>query len=441
MRDLVFTAFILGALPFAFLHPWIGVMLWTWVSTMSPHRLTFGFAYDQSWAAIIAGVTLVGMLVTSDRKSFPITPITILLCMIPLWMTVTTLFAFQPDGAWVMWNKVGKIYLMLLVTLALLNTRRHIELLVWITVGSIAYFGIKGGIFTLTTGGGERVYGPEGSYIEENNALAVATIMCIPLLNWVRMTVERRWVSFLMLAAMVLCAFSALGSHSRGALLAIVPMAALLWWRGKNKFLGMIVIGAVAVALVAFMPDEWEARMSTIETHEDGSAQGRLNAWAMALNLVKDRPIVGGGFDVFGPAAFARWAPDLGVQGAHSIYFQMLGEHGYPGLVMYLVLGLMVWLLASWIRKHAQDHPDLKWAYWLASMSQVSFIGFAVGGAFLNLAYWDMPLNLVVALVLTRVLMEADLVKQKSVGPRRDANGRLISQPRPPDTASRQPVS
>jgi len=42
-------------------------------------------------------------------------------------------------------------------------------------------------------------------------------------------------------------------------------------------------------------------------------------------------------------------------------------------------------------------------------MIQVSLVGYAVGGAFLNLAYFDVPYYLLAAVVLTRVLVEKEL--------------------------------
>ncbi|HAY29062.1 MAG TPA: putative O-glycosylation ligase, exosortase A system-associated, partial [Candidatus Accumulibacter sp.] len=58
MRDLLLVGIFLAVLPFALRHTWIGVLLWTWLSLMNPHRLTFGFAYDAPFAATAAGVIL-----------------------------------------------------------------------------------------------------------------------------------------------------------------------------------------------------------------------------------------------------------------------------------------------------------------------------------------------------------------------------------------------
>ena len=137
---------------------------------------------------------------------------------------------------------------------------------------------------------------------------------------------------------------------------------------------------------------------------------GRINAWRMAMNLANDRPLVGGGFEIYTPSVFARYAPNPDdLHAAHSIYFQMLGEHGYVGLMLFLLLWYLVWRDAGWIIKHSKDRSELQWALDLARMIQVSLVGYAVGGAFLSLAYYDVPCNLLVALVLTRRLVEKEL--------------------------------
>src|SRR6185295_1803697 len=134
-------------------------------------------------------------------------------------------------------------------------------------------------------------------------------------------------------------------SHSRGALLAIVAMLAFFWLKTRAKAMtGLMLLVLVPVA-IGLMPEKWEERMRTIQTYEeDASAMGRLNAWRMAFNLAQDRPLVGGGFEIYTQEVFARYAPDpTDVHAAHSIYFQMLGEHGFVGLSLFLLLWLLLW--------------------------------------------------------------------------------------------------
>src|SRR5688572_13902968 len=215
MRDLILTLIIVGSLPFILKRPWYGVLLYLWVSVMNPHRLTWGFAYELPFAQMIAIATLAGMFFSTDRKTLPVVPITLVLALFVLWMSVTTLFALDPPAAFDMWMRVIKIQVMVFITMAVLHTRQHIHWMIWVLTVSVAFYGIKGGLFTIVGGGTDRVWGPAGSFIEENNSLALATVMTIPLLVYLRMQAKAWWLRMGLLGAMVICGFSALGSHSR----------------------------------------------------------------------------------------------------------------------------------------------------------------------------------------------------------------------------------
>ncbi len=158
--------------------------------------------------------------------------------------------------------------------------------------------------------------------------------------------------------------------------------------------------------------------MDTINTYEDdGSVQGRFNAWGMAFNLAKDRPLVGAGFEVATPELFDRYAPDVTdlPRAAHSIYFQALGEHGFVGLGLYLLLGFLTWRTGVWIIRNTRGLNEYRWAFSMASMIQVSLIGYAVGGAFLSLLYFDVPYYLMIAMVATRCIVEKELEEKAAL--------------------------
>jgi probable O-glycosylation ligase (exosortase A-associated) len=400
MRDLLLLTIIVWCFLHAFRRPWIGIMCWTWLSIMNPHQLSWNLN-NVPFAAIIGGATLVGLLVTSGRRDYSLSREGVVLTIFMLWMCITLPFSMLFDESFELWKRVMKIDFMILVTLVLLHSKRHMMLLTWVLVISIGFFGIKGGLFTLATGGNYKVWGPESTYIEGNNEIALAVVIVIPLMRFLQMQMKGRWTKMLMTACMVLMALSALGSHSRGALLAIAAMALVLWWRGHSKIVGALLIVAVAVALLSLMPAEWWERMNTIKSYQqDESALGRINAWHMAWNLAKAN-FFGGGFMVWTGTIFAIYAPDpLDVHAAHSIYFMVLGEHGFVGLFIFLVLFTMVWFKAGTLRVKGRAQPQTKWLSDLGGMLQVSLAGYAVGGAFLSLSYWDLPYNLLVLAVI-----------------------------------------
>lgn len=416
MRDFIVIFIVLFGSLAALRRPWIGVILWTWLSTMNPHRYTYGVAYDAPLAATAAICTVLGLLMTKDRESPFKSVAVVLLFFLVVWITVSWLFGLDVVGDYPQWKKVMKVDLMIFVALALLRTKRHIFLITWVAAGSLAFLGVKGGIFTLTTGGDMHVYGPPGSFIEDNNEFAVALVMTIPLLRFLQLQIESKWVRVGMTCAMLLCAASALGTQSRGALLAISAMALTLWWRAKNKFqIGMLLLLA-ALPLIAFMPQQWSDRMATINHYEaDRSAMGRISAWWEAWNIALHYP-AGVGFNPGTPELFAKYSPypDY-VHAAHSIYFQILGNHGFIGLLLFLSIWIYTWRSAGWLRNQKKLLPETQWVSDLGAMCQVSLVGYAVGGAFLSLAYFDLPYNVMVIVVLARIWLEKESWKKESV--------------------------
>lgn len=406
MRDLLLGCMLLWIVLQAFRHPWIGVLGWTWVSIMNPHQLSWKLN-SMPVAAAIAGSTILGMMVAKDRKDFSLPRENIVLILFMVWMSITLMFSMYFDASFGLWKRVMKIDLMVLVTMMLLHSKRHLMLFIWVNALSIAFYGVKGGLFTILTGGSYRVWGPTGTYIDGNNEVALAIVMAIPLMRFLQLQMKGRWARHVMTVCMVLMASAALGSHSRGALLAISAMALVMWWRGQKKLqtaIGMLVVGG---ALLSMMPEEWWARMNTIETYQaDSSAMGRINAWWMAFNLAKDN-FFGGGFMVYEADVFARYAPDpTDVHAAHSIYFMVLGEQGFIGLFIFLLLFCLAFGKAGQLRSLGARVPEAKWVSELGSMLQVSFAGYAVGGAFLSLSYWDFPYNmLIMAVVAHRWLL------------------------------------
>jgi putative inorganic carbon (HCO3(-)) transporter len=410
MRDIAISLIIFGSLPFILLRPWIGVLMFAWLSLMTPYRFAFGFAYSFPFAAIVAAVTLLGLVVTKDEVRFEPNAVIWLLILLPAWTCVTYLFALEPAAATPRWIEVLKVFLFVLVSAMVLRTRKHIDWMIWVIVISVGYYGAKGGAFTLLTGGGGRVYGPPGdSFLSDNNAISVALIMVIPLMYYLRGESKSTWIRHGLLAAMVLSGIAVLGTYSRGGLLAVCAMLMFLWFKSRRKVLFALLLIPLVPLAVTVMPERWFDRMDTISTYEqDASAMGRINAWKTAINIANDRPLVGGGFELYSDATFAKYAPDPeDLHSAHSVYFQMLGEHGYVGLLIYLCLGFAAWRTARRTIAIARTKPEYAWAGHLARAFQVSLVGYAVGGAFVNIGYWDLIYYEIVIVVVAWRLASA----------------------------------
>jgi putative inorganic carbon (HCO3(-)) transporter len=216
---------------------------------------------------------------------------------------------------------------------------------------------------------------------------------------------------------MLLTLAAIIGTYSRGALLALSAMGLVLWLRSSRKLPVAMAAVVCIVGVLSFMPQKWFDRMDTINTYEeDESASGRIDAWLFAINVANDR-VLGGGFKVntrddlwpiYNPESPVVRAP-------HSIYFEVLGEHGYIGLFIFLCLGAASVLTCSRIPKLVRDRPDLKWAGDLGKMMQVSLVGYAAAGAFLNLSTFDLFYHVLAIIVLTRVIVGRELAAANAV--------------------------
>ena len=430
MRDIVVASIIFGSLPFILRKPYVGVLMWAWIGYMNPHRLTWGFAYNFPFAEIVGGTTILSVLISKESKRFPVDSLTVVWLIFLVWMGITTLFAIYPESAATQYEKILKIQLMTFFVLMIMGTKERLNALMWVTALSIAFFGVKGGIFTILSGGGSKVYGPAGSFIADNNSMALALLMIMPLLYYLRLYEKRMWIRHALAASMVLCFASTLGSQSRGAFLAIFCVSGMLWMKAKQKvFLGVALMAILSVGFT-LMPNSWHKRMDTIETYkQDASAMGRINAWWYSFNVANDR-LTGGGLNSWSEKTFAKWAPDpKSVHAAHSIYFSVLGDHGWPGLVMFMAILLMAWRKGSMTIRQCKNREDLLWAADMARMIQVSMVAYLTGGAFLSLSYFDLPWQMIAMLMLLQRIVIQEHNVNEAMPTKSTLSKRKISYP------------
>ena len=408
IRALIVMSIALWGMAQVFSKPHVGVYLWTWVSLMNPHKLTWGVLAGVPFAQIIAALTMIGLFTGKQHKLSIWSAQTVVLLALVIWVCITTMFAVNPDGAIKELDRFIKIQLFIFLTLALISNRKKLDGFIWVVVISIGYFGVKGGVFTILTGGNSRVWGPDGSFIGGNNEVALAMLMVVPLMRYLQLHSTNPWVRRGLLASMLLTAAAILGTQSRGALLGIIAIGAFFWWKSPYKMGSTILVGTVAALVFMFMPQSWWDRMNTIQTYEqDESAMSRINSWTVAFRMANDS-VLGGGANMFTPAMFQKYAPNPDIVfDVHSIYFEMIGEQGWIGFFLFSLLAVLTWRSCSKLIKTNQNHPDSKWAADLGAMLQVSLIGYYVAGAFLGLAYYDLYYDLIAISVIAIKLTDA----------------------------------
>ena len=415
MRDLWLVAWTALGVGFTFRYPFVGVLLWEWFSLMSPHRDAFGFSQQLPLNLIIALVTTISWIISKEPKHIPRHSILILLALFTVWMTFNSFFAFNPGWSWPYWDRTWRIIILGFIISGMATNRTRIEAILGVACVSLMYYGIKGGLFTIATGGRYKVWGPESTIIGDNNQLALALLVTLPLAGYLRLRVSSKPLSVLLGISIVLTAISIIGSYSRGAYIAMAAMAMIALFKVRRKFVYISMIAVAGAAIYLLVPQEIVDRAATIQSaNADESFQERWMAWQVAFRYASDHVPFGAGF--YGPqlaGIFNQYFPGKFPHAAHSIYFQVLGEHGYVGLAIYLIL-IFVSFRTCWKLSRTPQQEETQWIRTMAGMIQISLFAFLVGGAALSMAYYDLFIILICLLPQLALLSRPAPVKKIS---------------------------
>jgi putative inorganic carbon (hco3(-)) transporter len=399
MRGLVFFMAFVASLPFIFVSPFNGVLVWYVFSLGNFHTLIWGGPFAAlNYAYVIAVLTCLSWLFSrAERKQLPITPLVILTLLFSIWITFTSWFALAPgEDVWNKWITVQKILFMCLVGYALTTTRERLNQLIWAVVLTIGLWGVKGALSSILHGGSE-IHGPDGGMLADNNDFGLGLIVMLPLVFYQRHLATNRHVRRGLMLMGFLVTLAVFFTYSRGALVGVCAMGAVFWLRSRAKFATALLIAVLAASIYSVAPEQWFKRMGTIETYQDdGSAMSRIHLWQVSLRIAELHPITGGGFRVtFSPTVTNNMlrGTDLGrltkPRAAHSIYFDALSEHGWVGLSLFLMILGYSWVNCAWLTRHSRNRPDLAWANLLGRMGQAVLVGYATAGAFASQAYLD----------------------------------------------------
>jgi putative inorganic carbon (hco3(-)) transporter len=399
MRGLAFFLVFISSLPFIFISPFNGVLVWYVFSLGNFHTLIWGGPFSNlNYAYIIAFLTCISWLFSrTEKKQLPFTPLVVLTMLFALWITFTSLFALAPSNeVWMKWTMIQKMLFMCLVGYALTTTPERVNQLIWAVVLSIGFWGVKGGILGALNGF-SKIHGPDQGMLSDNNDLGLGLVLILPLLFYHWHLATNRHLRRGLLIMGFLVTVGVFLTYSRGALVGICAMGVVFWLRSRAKLATGLLILLVAGSVYSFAPSEWFQRMGTIQTYEqDESAESRINLWRISLRIVELHPVIGGGFRVtYWPTITNNMLRGTDLprltkpRTPHSIYFEPLSEHGWIGLALFLMIGAYSWFNCSWLIRHSRGRADLAWANLLGRMGQPVLVGYATAGAFASQTYLD----------------------------------------------------
>ena len=407
MRDIVVLIFITGCIIAVLKKPWWGVLSLAIFSYLNPHAYAWGFVRSLPLYYVLFLVVAFRTLSAKDKQPLPKDWRIPTFVMLWVYFAFTSTQAYYTDIAWEKFWFVTKIYIPFYFTLVLINTRYKLDCLIATIGASIGIVAVKGGIFAILSGFSHRVYGPPHTQFYENNAFAVAILICIPLLLiWQKETLNP-WLKKGILLAIPIIYAASLSSWSRGALLTMAGLTLMLIWNSKRKYLAIPMVFVGAFFAKDYLPEEWFGRMNTIETYqEDASAMSRVEAWTDGWNHTLEHPFTGAGFEGWMYVTMRDW---------HSSYVEMFSEHGFIafGLWLSLILGTVINL--TFLPKKTQLVEGMEWVTHHCFMLRASLICYMIGTAFLGLSYWDLLYHLIfISVLLNKFALEELAIKQKN---------------------------
>lgn len=412
MRDIVLLAFVAAIALMGLKRPFLWVLLYIYVDIVSPQKVGYGVITSISLSLLCFVAAFAGYVLLDNKQGSRFTLRQGLIVALLAWCGYTTLTADFPEAAWAKWDWVWKSLVFAAFLPLTLRTKLRLEAAALIMVLSAASIIIPAGIKTVLSGGG---YGTLVSLVQDNSGLyegstlSTVAIAMIPLIVWAArhgtVFAERRLAMGFAAALVFAALLVPIGTQTRTGLICIAVLGVLVMRSVRHRFVYAGLAGVVLLAALPFLPDSYTQRMSTISEYQaDESASTRLAVWGWTLDYVRDNP-AGGGFDAYLGNSFTyemRQKQDLGNTEAvtyqqvtdegrayHSAYFEVLGEQGFPGFLLWIALqGLGLWHMER-IRRRYADSEDAEEKRWrsLATALQNGQVVYLVGAMFVGVGY------------------------------------------------------
>jgi putative inorganic carbon (HCO3(-)) transporter len=175
-------------------------------------------------------------------------------------------------------------------------------------------------------------------------------------------TRARRWLLF---ALAVFLAFVLLLTQSRGALLALVGVTAMIpvMYNPRRFLAPTLAVGAgLVIVFVLFQSTAIELMLAS---DSQGSASERLELWDRALRMLRDFSFTGIGIGTFEPTVMTLYPlfvanPGAPQPHAHNLFLQMGVDFGVGGFVAFVGLTTLV-LITGWMTIRRAKDSAAKW--------------------------------------------------------------------------------
>ena len=431
MRDFFLLAILPILLYAMFKRPFIALGMWPWTALFFPNGWVYGIAGSIRYNLLIAGVTIFGYLVMKNKPKVTFGVLGVLVLTFFLWTTLSTMVTIgRPEVAWVFWNRFSKVITLFVFVVLIVEKKLHLDVLLWGVALSVGFYGTVEALKFVLSGGNHMIAGMNGHVLGDRNELAVAFVMTLPICVYLlgEYGKRARILQLGLIGVMSMLVFAVVGTQSRGGFIALLTLGGYLFMKSERKILLSVLIIILVAVLANFVSSDYTSRMDTIETAtSDSSFMGRVVVWKLSFILAMENPFFGGGFKAIENFSVASrmaqeffsypWfytgdeLPQTGfARAAHSIYFQVLGDQGFGGLALYLGCLYFSWSKAGKAARTIRRAGGARWLSTVSTSIQLSIFSFAVGGAALSFAYFDLIFTLFgLVIVLETRLVPAEL--------------------------------
>ena len=410
MRDLAFVAFLLALVGMGLRRPFLLVLGYVYVDIVSPQRLTYLLLNSVPVSLIMVVLAVGGWALFDNKAGTRIVFRQFMLVALLAYCGVTTIGADFPIEAAQKWDWVWKALAFAIFLPLTLRTRLRIEALALFMTLSAASIIIVGGIKTLVSGGG---YGALNLMVENNSGLyegsiiSTVAIAIIPLIFWLMrhgtIFPPGRRVQLFGAALVFACLLMPVGTQARTGLICIAVLAVMMLRSTKRRMLYVTGVTVAALIAIPLLPASFTQRMDTIKGYQaDTSAGTRLAVWAWTWDYAQDHPF-GGGFDAYrqnrikvvttnAPGESTDDGGPVSIEydrsrAYHSAYFEMLGEQGWPGLILWLTIHFGGLLRMEILRARYRKVVGCEWIGDLANALQQAHFIYLVGSLFVGIAF------------------------------------------------------
>lgn len=404
ITDLLTIFLLLLFFFFGMNRPFVALSGVAWVDIYKPQTTSLGFIQGKPLSLIITLFFLVvffTQLKKNQKVSSPIFHILMILFMI--WITVSTIYAQFPTFALIKYDTAIKTLLLAYFIPFVLPDRKATESFMFVSAVSFGTFIFFSGVKTLFGGGGYGVDLIGIGMWSEGSTLATQGMALIPIFwylgNYSQLSKRTKLIKWAMRGYILCALLTLIGTQARAGLVCLAVLLFILIISSKKKVRIILTAIVLPMTLLPFAPDSYFDRMNTISStesvSEETSAMGRVVVWRWTLDYAAANPFFGGGFYAYmanaGQLGFyskegeAQITTDL-PKAFHSIIFEVLGEHGYAGLLIFI--GLIALIFFTNLKMSKEINEDKKELALLSKTLNTSLLVYCAGGLFVGIAFF-----------------------------------------------------